>query len=307
CSNIKNLAETLRAVPRDTEALCLQGTVTVLPADAFGHFPTLQLLRLQLGAIRITSGSGLLHLDSLYLVGTGAKKLPGNVTGYFALRALDLGRNQVQNLEDGDLLSCQSLELLNLHANGLQLLPPSFLSALPQLQRLNLSVNKLGPTLVLPGGLVSSNLRVLDLSHNELCVLPCGAFSSLPQLQELWLSGNNISNLSRESLEGLRWLKTLDLSWNQIKMLTPDWLSSLPALTSLNLLGTHLEHISGRQLQGPLKLSHLQLGSPGSVQLEMLLKELPQLQVLALSNLNLGNLSVSSFRGLGRLRLLLLN
>lgn len=569
CSNIKNLAQTLRAVPRDTEALCLQGTVTILPADAFGHFPTLQLLRLQLGAIRITSGtfqgldqlqhlsfehhapcclslflppdaleplgflntlsfhgyclnhsqdvqlpislsrltlrcscltdlqelqglfpnlvsgsshtpspsprtpflelldlsanlqlsrvgsqalrglqlhslrldgtplnvldllgSGLIHLDSLYLVGTGAKKLPGNVTGYFALRALDLGRNQVRNLEDGDLLSCQSLELLSLHANGLQLLPPSFLSALPQLQRLNLSVNKLGPTLVLPGGLVSSNLRVLDLSHNELCVLPCRAFSSLPQLQELWLSGNNISNLSRESLEGLRWLKTLDLSWNQIKMLTPDWLSSLPALTSLNLLGTHLEHISGRQLQGPLKLSHLQLGSldmmeiyppwppallslelwaessivfrvpkgepflflenftlqttfmllhpnnatlrfpslrhltlrgcstfifsqrrvflglpllehlhfwsdhngagdlrlfgmprlrvlelgdldflynARSVQLEVLLKELPQLQVLALSNLNLGNLSISSFRGLGRLRLLLLS
>ncbi|XP_016055136.1 PREDICTED: toll-like receptor 11 [Miniopterus natalensis] len=568
CSNVKDLAQTLRAVPRDTEALCLQGTVPILPADAFGHLPTLQLLRLRLGAVRITSGafqgldqlqhlsfehapcclslflspdaleplrflntlsfqgycmnysqnvqlpinlsrltlrdscltelqelqrlfpnlvsgssptaspspwspflevldlsanlqlnkvggralhglqlhslrldgtalsaldlrgSGLLHLDSLYLVGTGAEKLPGNVTAYFALRTLDLGRNQIRNLEDGDLLSCRSLEHLSLHANGLQLLPPSFLSALPQLQRLNLSMNKLGPTLVLPEGLVSSNLRVLDLSHNELCTLPCRAFSSLPQLQELWLSGNNISNLSSESLEGLRWLKTLDLSWNQIKMLMPGWLSSLPDLTSLNLLGTHLEHISGRQLQGPQKLSHLQLGSskmleiyppwpssllslelqaetlitfrvlsgepflflenltlqatyvllnpdnatllfpslrhltlrgcspyifshqrvfpqlpllehlhfwsdhngaenlhllgmprlrvlelgdldflynPVSVKLEMLLKELPQLQVLALSNLNFRNLSVSSFRGLGLLRLLLLN
>lgn len=56
--------------------------------------------------------------------------------------------------------------------------------------------------MVLPGGLVSSNLRVLDLFHNELCVLPHRTFSSLPQLQEVWLSGNNISNLSRESLEG---------------------------------------------------------------------------------------------------------
>ncbi|XP_028360025.1 toll-like receptor 11 [Phyllostomus discolor] len=572
CFNIKDLAQTLRAVPRDIEALCLQGTVPILPANAFRHFSTLQLLRLQLGTIRVTSGtfqgldqlqhlsfehhtpcclslflppdslepltflntlsfhgyclnnsqnvrlpislshltmkhscltelqelqglfpnlvpgssltasprpqtpflevldlsanlqlsrvggqalhglqlhslkldgtplsasdlpdSGLLHLDSLYLVGTGVEKLPENVTGYFGLRALDLGRNQIQNLEAEDLLSCRSLELLSLHANGLQLIPSSFLSALPQLQRLNLSVNKLGPTLVLPEGLVSSSLRALDLSHNELCILPYKAFSSLPQLQELWLSGNNISNLSSESLEGLRWLKTLDLSWNQIKVLNPGCFSSLSALTSLNLLGTHLEHFPGKHLQGSQKLSHLQLGStemleiyppwpsallslelwasssitlrvpsgepflflenltiqtnyvllspfyptlhfpslrhltlrgcshdifsgrqpqgvfsqlpllehlhfwsdhqgaeglylsgmprlrvlelgdldflykPRSVQLEMLLKDLPQLQVLALSNLNLRNLSISSFRGLDPLQLLLLN
>ncbi|KAM8780398.1 LOW QUALITY PROTEIN: toll-like receptor 11 [Rhynchonycteris naso] len=398
CSNVKHLAQTLRAVPQNIEALCLLGTVPILPADACEHFPTLQLLRLQLGTIRIISGtfqrlnqlqhlsfehhgscclnlflppdalvplrflnslsyhgyclkysqnillpislshltlrhscltelqelqglfpnlvpgsspttspilapflevldlsanlklsriggqalhglqlhglkldgtplsaldplgSGLLHLDSLYLAGTGAQKLPGNVTSYLAFCVLDLGRNQIRNLEDGDLLSCHSLELLSLHDNGLQLLPSSFLSALPQLQRLNLSMNKLGPNLVLPEGLVSSNLRVLDLSH--ICALPCKAFSFLPQLQELWLSGNNISSLSSESLEGLMTEDLrLDLNWNQIKMLKPGWLSSLPALTSLNLLGTHLEYVFGTQLQGPQSLSHLQLGS----------------------------------------------
>ncbi|XP_008069914.1 toll-like receptor 11 [Carlito syrichta] len=406
CFNVKDLARTLTAVPRNIEALCLQGTVPILPDDAFGHFPSLKLLRLQLATISITSGtfqgldqlqhlffehhapccqslflppdalepfrflnslsfqgyclnnsqniklpkslshlilrhgclttlqelqelfpnlvpdspptaspkpwssflelmdlsanlqlnqvsvraldglqlhslrlddtplnslslldSGLLHLDSLSLVGTGIEKLPCNVTGHFELRALDLGRNQIQNVEHGDLSSCRSLELLSLHANGLQFLPTRFPSTLPQLQKLNLSTNKLGPTLVLPEGLVSSNLRVLDLSHNELCILPYGAFSSLPQLRELWLSGNNISNLSSGSLEGLKHLQTLDLSWNRIKMLNPGWLSSLPSLTSLNLLGTNLERISGRQLQGPQKLSHLQLGSPESLEI----------------------------------------
>ncbi|XP_037357807.1 toll-like receptor 11 [Talpa occidentalis] len=571
CSNVKDLIQTLTTVPRNIEALCLQGTVPVLPADAFGHFPTLQLLRLQLGTIKITPGafqgldllqhlsfehhtpcclnlflppdtleplqflktlsfhgyclsysqnielplslshltlrhsclteleelqwlfsnlipcsspttkpcprtpflevldlsanpqlswvaervlrgfqlhslrldgtplnasdlpsSGLRHLDSLSLVGTGAELLPGNTTGYFELRALNLGRNRIRHIEDGDLLNCGSLEVLSLHANGLQSLPPRFLSTLPQLQKLNLSMNELGPTLLLPEGLVSSSLQILDLSHNELCVLPSRAFSSLPQLQELWLSGNNLSNLSSESLEGLKELKTLDLSWNQIKVLEPGWLSSLPALTSLNLLGTHLERLLGRQLQGSLKLSHLWLGSsqmleiyppwpptllslelwasaiidfriPSGepflflenltlqtnnvllslgnnpvrfpslrhltlrgcsfsifsrqqpqkffsqlpllehlhfwsdhggidnihllgmprlrvlelgdldrqyesrpVKLEVLLKELPQLQVLALSNLNLGNLSISSFQGLD-LRLLVIN
>ncbi|XP_064148310.1 toll-like receptor 11 [Loxodonta africana] len=572
CSNVSDLAQTLTALPRRLEALCLQGTVPVLPADAFGHFPTLQLLRLQLGTLRITSGafqgldqlqhlffehptpcclslllpsdaleplrflnslsfqgyclnssqniqlplslsrltlrhscltdlqelqglfpslvpgssptaisspwppflevldlsanmqlsrvgvktlrglqlhslrldgtplsalellaSGLLHLDSLSLVDTGAEKLPGNVTAYFELSTLDLGRNQIQHIGDEDLSGYHSLEHLNLHANGLHSLPTRFLSALPQLQRLNLSMNKLGPTLALPEGLVSSNLRVLDLSHNELSALPSGAFSSLPQLEELWLGGNNISNLSSEALEGLRWLKTLDLSWNQIKVLKLGWLSSLPALISLNLLGTYIENFSGRLLQGPQKLSHLWLGSPEilelyppwpltllslevwaqsyiqfriprgkpfqflesltlqasyvllhpgnntvhfpslrhltlrgcspgifsthksqrffpqlhslehlhfwsyhggteglqlfglprlrvlelgnldslsesrPVNLEVLLEDLPQLEVLALSNLNLGNLSVSSFRGLGLLQLLLLN
>ncbi|XP_006877204.1 PREDICTED: toll-like receptor 11-like [Chrysochloris asiatica] len=400
CSNVNDLTWTLTALPRRLEALCLQGRVPVLPADVFGRFPTLKLLRLQLGSIRITSGafqglnqlqhlffdyptpcclslllppdvlkplrslsslsfqgyclnssqniqlpvslrhltlshscltelqelrklfpslepssppvansslwfpflevldlsanrqlsragvkalhglqlhslkldgtplstlellgSGLLHMNSLSLVNTGAKKLPEHVTAYFELHSLDLGNNQIQNIGNDDLSGCHSLEHLNLHANGLCSLPTRFLSALPLLQRLNLSMNKLGPTLAIPEVLVSSNLKVLDLSHNGLSALHSGAFFSLPQLQELWLSGNNISNLSSDVLEGLTWLKTLDLSWNQIKVLERGWLSSLPALTSLNLLGTQIEYFSGHSLQGPQKLSHLWLGS----------------------------------------------
>lgn len=49
------------------------------------------------------------------------------------------------------------------------------------------------------------------------------------------------------------------------------------------------------------------LYEPRSVKLKMLLKKPPRLQVLILGNLNLRNLSVSSFRGVGLLRLLLLN
>ncbi|XP_023559888.1 toll-like receptor 11 isoform X1 [Octodon degus] len=400
CSNIKDVIQTLRAVPHDREALCLQGMVPILPPNAFANFFSLKLLRLQLGNLKVTSktfqgldqlqhlhfehhapccmglflpsdalealislndlsfqgyclnysqniqlpisltcltlrhscltklqelqeifsnlvpgssnsvsprslvsflevldlssnlqlnqagdgalhslqlhslrldstplssigllGSGLLQLGFLSLVGTGVKKMPGNVVRYFALHALDLGRNQIQDIWDPDLTNYHSLELLSLHDNGLQSLPIKFLSALPQLQRLNLSMNNLGSTLVLPEGLVSAKLKVLDLSYNEFCNLPYGAFSFLPQLQELWLGGNNISNLMNGTLEGLMWLKTLDLSWNQIKVLNPGWLSSLPSLTSLNLLGTYLEHISGKQLQGPHKLRHLLLGS----------------------------------------------
>ncbi|CAH6778969.1 toll-like receptor 11 [Phodopus roborovskii] len=399
CTNVKDMAQTLERVPRDTEVLCLQGMVSFLPDNAFDNFHSLQLLRLQLGTINITSrtfqgldqlqylffehhapcclslflppnclktlkflrslsfqgyclnysqniylptslkhltlrnscltklqelqrffpslllgssptssttlgapflevldlsynlqlkqadvralhglkllslildgttlrafdltGSGLLHLDFLSLVGTGIEKLPGTVTGYSKLRALDLGKNQIQNiLENGDIPSYKALEFLGLHDNHLQSLPIRFLRTLPQLQKLNLSMNKLGPTLEIPEGVFSTNLRVLDLSHNQLCDVPHGAF--LPQLQELWLSGNNISSLSNVSMQGLRGLRTLDLSWNQIKVLKPGWLSHLSALTTLNLLGTYLEHISGIQLQGPQMLRHLKLGS----------------------------------------------
>lgn len=386
-----------------------------------------------LRALDLTS-SGLLHLHFLSLVGTGIEKLPASVTGFSELCALDLGKNQIQNiLGNGDILGLKALKFLSLHDNHLQSLPVRFLRTLPQLQKLNLSMNKLGPILELPEGLFSTNLTVLDLSHNQLCEIPRGNFSFLSQLQELWLSGNNISSLSNESLQGLRWLRTLDLSWNQIKVLKPGWLSHLPALTTLNLLGTYLEHISGTQLQGPKMLRHLQLGSfptleiyrlwfpmllsleiqaetyiqfmvpsgepflflenltletsnlllepktttihfpslrrltlrgysiflstsqlqsffppqlplleyffvwcrnddavdlhlfemprllvlelgnlnffyeSSTVKLEMLLNEVPQLQVLALSHLNLKNLSVSSFKGLQSLKLLLLN
>ncbi|XP_031217327.1 toll-like receptor 11 [Mastomys coucha] len=400
CSNVKNINQTLERVPKNTEVLCLQGMVPTLPANAFGRFHSLQLLRLQLGTTNITSrtfqgldqlqyiffehhapcclslflppncleslrslsslsfqgycltysqsiylptslrhltlrngcltklqelhrlfpdlllsassapntkprapflemldlsynlqlkqagvrdlygltlhslildgtplraldlSSGLLHLHFLSLVGTGIEKLPASVTGYSELRALDLGKNQIQNiLENRDFPGYKALEFLSLHDNHLQSLPIRFLRTLPQLQKLNLSVNNLGPILEIPEGLFSTNLKVLDLSHNQLCDVPHGAFSFLSQLQELRLSGNNISSLSNESLQGLRWLRTLDLSWNQIKVLKPGWLSHLPALTTLNLLGTSLERISGRQLQGPKMLRHLQLGS----------------------------------------------
>ncbi|XP_052047589.1 toll-like receptor 11 [Apodemus sylvaticus] len=401
CSNVRNINQTLERVPRNTEVLCLQGMVPTLPANAFGRFHSLQLLRLQLGTTNITSRtfqgldqlqylflehhapcclslslppncleslrslsslsfhgycltysqsiylptslrhltmrnscltnlqelqrlfpdlllsasstpntkpralflemldlsynlqlkqagvrdlsvltlhslildgtplraldlimSGLLHLQFLSLVGTGITKLPASVTGYSELRALDLGKNKIQNiLENGDLPVYKALEFLSLHDNHLQSFPIRFLRTLPQLQKLNLSMNKLGPILELPEGPFITNLKVLDLSHNQLCDVPHGAFSFLSQLQELWLSGNNISSLSNESLHGLRWLRTLDLSWNQIKVLKPGWLYSLPALTTLNLLGTYLEHISGAQLQGPKLLRHLKLGS----------------------------------------------
>ncbi|XP_050998931.1 toll-like receptor 11 [Acomys russatus] len=443
CSNVKDMDLTLERVPRDTEVLCLQGIVSSLPANAFDHFHSLQLLRLQLGAVSITSrtfqgldqlrylfiehhapcclnlllppscleplrslqglsfqgyclnynqsiylpttlrhltmrnscltklqelqrlfpdllgasstprtkprppflevldlsynlqlkltdaralhgftlhslildgtplrtfevtGSGLLHLEFLSLVGTGIEKLPANVIGYSDLRALDLGKNQIQNiLENGDLPGYRVLQFLSLHDNHLRALPVTFLSMLPQLQSLNLSMNKLGPTLELPEGLFSTSLRVLDLSHNQLSDVPHGAFSLLPQLQELWLSGNNISSLSNESLQGLKWLRTLDLSWNQIKVLKPGWLSHLPALTTLNLLGTYLEHISGTQLQGPQMLRQLQLGStamldiyppwlPGLLSLEIQAKICVQFMVpsgepfLSLENLTL--------------------
>ncbi|NP_991388.2 toll-like receptor 11 [Mus musculus] len=401
CSNVKNLNQTLKRVPRNTEVLCLQGMVPTLPAKAFIRFHSLQLLRLQLRTTSVTSrtfqgldqlqylffdhhapcclslflspncfeslrslsslsfqgycltysqsiylptslrhltlrnscltkfqdlqrlfpdlllstsstpnikpgapfletldlsynlqlkqagvrdlygltlhslildgtplkaldltDSGLLHLHFLSLVGTGIEKVPASLTGYSELRALDLGKNQIQNiLENGEIPGYKALEFLSLHDNHLQTLPTRFLHTLPQLQKLNLSMNKLGPILELPEGLFSTNLKVLDLSYNQLCDVPHGALSLLSQLQELWLSGNNISSLSNESLQGLRQLRTLDLSWNQIKVLKPGWLSHLPALTTLNLLGTYLEYILGIQLQGPKMLRHLQLGS----------------------------------------------
>uniref|UniRef100_I3MYM5 TIR domain-containing protein n=1 Tax=Ictidomys tridecemlineatus TaxID=43179 RepID=I3MYM5_ICTTR len=271
CSNVTDLTQTLRAVPQDIQALCLQGMVPVLPANAFGHSPFLQLLRLQLGTLKIISEAfqGLNRLQylsfehhapcclSLFLPPDALVPL----TFLSSLSFQGYCLNYSQNIQLMEISSCCSLEHLSLYSNGLKLLPIKFLNALPQLQSLNLSMNKLGPALVLPDGLVSTNLRVLDLSNNELCVLPYGAFSFIPQLEKLWLSGNNISNLSSESLEGLKQLKTLDLSWNKIKVLKPDWLSFLPALTSLNLLGTYLSHIPGKELQGPQRLSHLQLGS----------------------------------------------
>lgn len=69
CSNVKDMTQTLERMPRDTEVLCLQRMVSTLPANAFDRFHSLQLLRLQLGTINITSRTfqGLDQLQYLFL------------------------------------------------------------------------------------------------------------------------------------------------------------------------------------------------------------------------------------------------
>lgn len=137
------------------------------------------------------------------------------------------------------------LQALGLPGNLLDAVPTVALSALPDLDRLDLSHNRLRS---LPADAFSvsvydsgfppthanraltcrflstqglRNMTFLDLSDNQLSDIAAGAFRSLESLQTLRLTGNRLRvaplSLSLlDGLDGLRSLRELDLSSNQL-------------------------------------------------------------------------------------------
>ncbi|XP_008155195.2 toll-like receptor 12 [Eptesicus fuscus] len=210
-------------------------------------------------------GLGLQRLDALSVTYTDTAELPAETVAHFELQELNLGLGwtRIEHIALEALASCQSLKSLSLQGSGLMDLPPGLLAALPRLQRLNLSGNKLRSAVLCPNetGAVSG-LRALDLSSNELQSLAPATFSCLSHLRELLLQKNQLVWLGGQVFQGLRRLEMLDLSNNPLEALGEGWLAPLPALTTLNLLKTHIVPSPAWDFLGPESLQDLRLPLP---------------------------------------------
>jgi internalin A len=200
----------------------------------------------------------------------------------------------------GSLRRLPDLESLNLSLNRLSTLPV-WLTNLTHLRTLNLYGNQLSS---LPQSLTQlTQLESLDLSNNKLTssLEPLG---HITRLKSLILSGNHLSSLP-QSLTQLTHLEALDLSNNKLTEL-PELLSHLTQLKSLILSRnelsslpqsltqlTHLEslHLSNNKLTAlPESISQfmqLHVLNVSQNQLTLLpasLGELKQLQELDVSN-----------------------
>ncbi|KAM6163793.1 leucine-rich repeat neuronal protein 4 [Rhynchocyon petersi] len=152
--------------------------------------------------------------------------------------------------------------------NLLRALDARNLSALPRLQALSLSHNRIAELRWGPGA--PESLHTLDLSHNRLAALPrCaaepalrrlhtlhlagnplrtlprGAFSCFPALHSLNLSATALGSHGREAIAeaaftaadgtALDALEILDLSGTFLTRIQSEWIGDLPNLTSLYL------------------------------------------------------------------------
>ena len=154
-----------------------------------------------------------------------------------SITSLDLSRQGVTSLNEGDFRGLSNLQTLNLSNNSLSTLSSGVFTGLTNLQTLNLSNNSLS---TLSSGVFTglTNLQTLNLSNNSLSTLSSGVFTGLTNLQALNLSNSSISSLPAGVFSELTNLQILNLSSNPVlATLSSDVFTGLDKLNELYLVG----------------------------------------------------------------------
>ncbi|XP_063596862.1 leucine-rich repeat-containing G-protein coupled receptor 5-like isoform X2 [Penaeus indicus] len=207
--------------------------LTSVPDHAFAAYPSLQYLRLSGNRISSVSPKAFqgvklqnLYLDNNQLVGLVAGSLPETLAelsledNFFItippavslirdLQMLNLARNKVTHLRNGDFLGNDKLLSLSLHQNQIVEVDDEAFTPL-------------------------TSLQVLDLTENQLRLIP-PAILSLSQLRRLHLGNNQLTYISEESFKGLSLLKQVVLQPNPLAAVHNQAFSHLPSLTKLIL------------------------------------------------------------------------
>ncbi|XP_007439064.1 toll-like receptor 3 isoform X1 [Python bivittatus] len=212
---------------------------------------------------------------------------PTNLTKYNQLVYLNVGFNSVSKLERQLCLSLPLLKILRLEHNQLHTFHGDVFTSCTNLRELNLGFNILDAKNDPFKNL--KNLTFLDVSHNQLRSTRLGSQQQLESLQELVMSQNHISELKKEDLYFLSnsSLKRLDLSLNPLKEFQPGCFHAIG-----NLYG--------------LDLNNIPLGPDGT---EKLCLELSgtKIQSLSMSKVQLSRISNSTFSGMSKTNLTILN
>ncbi|XP_072464752.1 leucine-rich repeat-containing protein 47 [Notamacropus eugenii] len=184
-------------------------------------------------------------LHSLEVCGCASLREPGPglARGLPRLRSLVLRGNALGPALSPELGPLPALRVLDLSGNALEELPPgrglgpAEPPALPQLQSLNLSANRLR---ALPAELArcAPRLQTLNVARNRLRALPAELFA-LQLLSELAAADNELQELS-PAVAALPALKTLDLANNQLSEI-PGELADCPKLKEINFKGNKLK------------------------------------------------------------------
>ena len=178
--------------------------------------------------------------------------------GLPALEILQLGGNQLDNLQSDVFDGLPALWFLDLSNNRLTRLSAGAFNGLPALEKLVLGANPLStlPVDVFDG---LSALWFLDLEDLQLSALPAEVFDGLTALEELNLEANRLSALPAGVFDGLSSLTQLTLMANQLTSLPEDLFGGLSALTTLRLDQNRLSSLPADLFEGLSSLQELWL------------------------------------------------
>ncbi|KAH1001669.1 hypothetical protein HUJ04_005657 [Dendroctonus ponderosae] len=221
-----------------------------------------------------------------------------------ALEQLGLHKNALAHLDLGAFSGLQSLQTLDLSENSISYLHNGQFSVAPKLRVLNLRGNSLT---YLPREVFSNTqLEFLDISYNSLSVVPRESLSDIGlTLRHLSLQSNVLEHIDVTSFPDVPFMNHLDMSRNKLTILPDNVFTQLSWLQYLDLSSNPLRANFKELFHYAQNLKHLNLANTGLDTTPDF--PLPDLVHLNLSFNNLQDIDKHSFRGLGKLKSLVLS
>ncbi|KAK9879302.1 hypothetical protein WA026_004155 [Henosepilachna vigintioctopunctata] len=255
--------------------------IVVLRVNSFVDMPSIKEIYLNssgISQIQLGAFSGISKLQVLHLEDNKIGKLSkGYLNSLISLQILDLHRNRISSIESESFFGLTFLENLDLSQNSLKIVPSELfdplvnlkvlnlsrndftavsfeLSSLQNLERLDLSSNKIEVLEVCFNGL---NLSSLYLQDNQILSLNDSCFPV--SLTKLFIEKNNLSELSNGVLEGLTELKLLDVSHNNIREISIDLFKDCGNLQVLDMSHNEIDYLKTGVFSGVPHLIYLNI------------------------------------------------
>ncbi|XP_045499120.1 toll-like receptor 7 [Colias croceus] len=282
-------------------------------------------------------------LEDLSIHNCKLLRIPGNAfEGLRDLKKLsirsknyDWSSNKNLELSLGTFNGLRELQSLDLGENNLKVIPSDVFCPLDNLQKLNLTHNKIkNIDRIGLGNNCGLDILSLDLSYNELKTLnEDSEIAALRRLQELRLQNNNISDISSEIFNGLISLRVLNISHNNLQFIPEGTFANTKELREIYLNDNQLfelgrgvfhrleqlfvldlsnnqlssAHIDGGTFVGLIRLIILNLSNNALTRIDnKTFKDLFVLQILDLRNNSIGYIEENTFLPLYNLHTLIL-
>ncbi|XP_061934209.1 chaoptin isoform X4 [Apis cerana] len=256
-------------------------SISRIEDGAFQPMQALKFLELsmnKLSHVTARTFSELHELEELYLQDNGLRRLdPYALTALKKLKVLDLANNHLTVLHEAIFQEGLPIKTLNLKNCSIISIEGGAFRGLDNLSDLNLDGNHLTVSALL--NLRVSGLRTLAASGNNFSQISEHSLNGLPSLQELYLDKAHISQLPEVIFVLNRNLARLHLNKNDLRNLPPGIFDRLASLREIRLDYNRFQDIPYSALANALNL-----------------------EILTLSNNQIVNVDVASFASLKHLR-----